>query len=174
MFSSTRFVFARAAVPSVPKRDFTRATLLGRVGNEPELRNFENGTKVVSFNLAVDRTSPNWKSMTPEQRKKNTMWFRVYFFENPFLTKIVDEKVTKGSLVLVDGELTQRTITTKTGFESTITDLSLGNGIFFLRCQFVFSWLVGARLTKKKKNKKNRRWSHPCPSNPCKRQSCQS
>jgi single-strand DNA-binding protein len=129
MFSSTRFMFARAtAATSVPKRDFTRVTVMGRVGNEPELRNFDGGAKMISFSLAVDRKSSN--SMTSaEQRKKNTMWFRVFFFETgSALTKVVDEKVTKGALVLIDGELTQRQFKGKTGFDNNVTDIHIGNG----------------------------------------------
>jgi single-strand DNA-binding protein len=112
----------RASVASntrLVSRAYTRVTIIGRIGADPELRTLESGTKVVSFPLAAHRSGG-------QDGKEITMWFRCYFFDQPKLTQYVDEQVTKGALVVVDGELTQRQVPGANGKEVTFTEVNIG------------------------------------------------
>jgi single-strand DNA-binding protein len=100
-------------------RAYTRVTIIGRIGADPELRTLDSGNKVVSFPLAAHRSGG-------QDGKEITMWFRCYFFDQPKLTQYVDEQVTKGALVVVDGELTQRQVPGANGKEVTFTEVNIG------------------------------------------------
>ncbi len=89
---------------SLLRRAIARVTLVGRVGNEPELRVLKNGTKFVSLSVAVKNKHPT----------QATMWHKCYWFDSATreasaLTKYCDAHVNKGDVVLVEGDLVQHT-----------------------------------------------------------------
>ena len=53
-----------------------KVILLGRLGKDPEVRNFQNGGKVVNFSLA---TSERYKDRDGNQQEK-TEWHNVAIF----------------------------------------------------------------------------------------------
>ena len=57
-------------------RYLNQVTLLGNLGNDPEVRNFQNGGRVLAFNVA---TSEFWKDRNGEQRER-TEWHCVAVF----------------------------------------------------------------------------------------------
>ena len=67
-----------------------KVTLVGNVGNDPEIKTFQNGNKVVNISLA---TSERWKDKETGEMKSNTEWHRVAIF-NAILADIV-EKIRK-------------------------------------------------------------------------------
>lgn len=75
-----------------------KVTLLGRVGKDPEVRNFEWG-KTASFTLA---TTSRWTTKGGERQEK-TEWHNVKAFGN--LTEIVSKYVNKGDLLYVEGSI---------------------------------------------------------------------
>ena len=79
-----------------------RATLIGRVGKEPEIRNFQD-TKKASFSLA---TSENWKDKEGN-KKETTEWHLIVAWSN--LAKIIENHVKKGDLIMIEGKITTRT-----------------------------------------------------------------
>lgn len=89
---------------------YQQITLLGNLGNDPELRHTASGVPVTSFNLAVSR---QWADGNGE-RKEKTTWFRVSVWN-----KQADACVAylhKGSKVLVVGEVEEaRPFTDKDG-----------------------------------------------------------
>lgn len=88
---------------------FQQLTLVGNLGNDPELRYTPNGVPVASFSLAVG------KSFTKDgQRQEKTTWFRVSAWNKQAET--VSQYLHKGSKVLVVGELEEaRMYTDKSG-----------------------------------------------------------
>ena len=48
-----------------------KVILVGNVGNDPEIRSFNNGGKVANFSLA---TSENWRDKQSGERKEKTEW----------------------------------------------------------------------------------------------------
>jgi len=76
-----------------------RVQLIGRLGREPELKNTQNGKKVCSFSVAVNRLKRD-KEGEPQQVAD---WFNVEAWER--LAEICGEYLHKGSLVFLEGRL---------------------------------------------------------------------
>ncbi len=80
-----------------------KVTIIGNVGNEPEMRFTPNGKPVTSFSVAT-----NWVYTTPEgERKQETEWFNVVAWNK--LAEQCNQFLTKGRLVYVEGRLRTRT-----------------------------------------------------------------
>lgn len=79
-----------------------KATLLGRVGKDPEIRNLDNGTKVANFSIA---TSENWTDKNGE-KKEATEWHNISIFGK--LADIVERYVKKGQLLYIEGKIKTR------------------------------------------------------------------
>ncbi len=75
-----------------------KVILVGNLGRDPDIKYFEDGTKIVTASLA---TSRKWKSQAGEQ-KEQTAWHRVQFFGA--LAEIADN-LKKGSKIYVEGEI---------------------------------------------------------------------
>ncbi len=73
-------------------------TLIGNLGNDPELRYTPGGVAVASFSLAVSKT---W--MKDGQKQEKTLWFRISAWNKQAET--VSQYLKKGSKVLVVGEI---------------------------------------------------------------------
>lgn len=78
---------------------YQKLTIVGNVGNAPELRYTNSGVPVASFNVATNRV------FTTADGEKNTktVWFKVTAWRK--LAELVDQYVTKGMQVLVTGEI---------------------------------------------------------------------
>ena len=77
-----------------------RVVLIGRMARDPELRQTTSGMQVVDFTLAVDKRKTKM-SETPEPN-----WFRVSCFGQT--ADYVEQFLSKGRLVAVDGRLEHR------------------------------------------------------------------
>jgi len=80
-----------------------KATLIGRLGKDPEVRHLNNGDRVVSFSIA---TSERWRDASGE-RKERTEWHNVVIF-NDKLGEIAEQYLTKGKEVYVEGKIQTR------------------------------------------------------------------
>ena len=78
---------------------FQQITLLGRLGNDPEMRYTPSGVPVATFSLAVNR----YKNNAEGQREEKTIWFRVTAWQRN--AELVSQYLTKGRQVLVIGEI---------------------------------------------------------------------
>ena len=63
-----------------------KVIIIGNLGKDPESRTFNNGGKVVSFNVA---TSERWTEKASGEKKERTEWHSVSIF-NEGLAKIVE------------------------------------------------------------------------------------
>jgi single-strand DNA-binding protein len=88
------------------------ATILGRLGRDPELRVTNGGTQVLSLNLATN---------SGYGENKITLWVRCSMFGAR--AERLAPMLSKGSQVLVVGELTQREYTTTAGEARTSLEL---------------------------------------------------
>jgi single-strand DNA-binding protein len=80
-----------------------KITIIGNLGNEPEMRFTPSGRPVTSFRVAT-----NWRYTTPEgERKEETEWFTVVAWGR--LAEQCNQFLTKGRLVYVEGRLRMRT-----------------------------------------------------------------
>lgn len=78
---------------------YQQITLVGNLGNDPEMRYTPGGVPVASFNLAVNKS---WTTQEG-QRQDKTTWFRVTAWRKT--AEIVSQYLTKGRQVLVIGEV---------------------------------------------------------------------
>ena len=76
-----------------------KATLMGRLGMDPELRYTSSGTAVCNFSLA---TSKKYKTQSGES-KEETQWHNITAWGK--LAEICAEYLSKGSLAYVEGEI---------------------------------------------------------------------
>ncbi len=79
-----------------------RVILVGRLGREPETRYTSEGTAVCNFSLATDES---YKDKSGEKQKK-TEWHKLVAWGK--LAEIVQQYLTKGSLVYIEGKLQTR------------------------------------------------------------------
>ena len=78
---------------------YQQITLIGNLGNDPEMRYTPSGVPVTSFSIAVNR---RWTNANGEQQEKTT-WFRVTCWRK--LAETAAQWVKKGKLLLVEGEV---------------------------------------------------------------------
>lgn len=77
-----------------------KATLIGRLGADPEIRHMPNGDAVATIRLATTR---RWKDKSTNDRKEETEWHRVVIFGS--LAKVAGEYLKKGSLAHFEGRI---------------------------------------------------------------------
>ncbi len=96
-----------------------KVILVGNVGRDPEVRNAQNGSKIVNFTLA---TSETWNDKASGERKERTEWHRVVVF-NERIGDVVERFVKKGRQVYVEGSLQTRKWTDQSGQEKYTTEV---------------------------------------------------
>ena len=86
-------------------RSVNKVTLIGNLGNEPEIRTTAGGSKVATFSLATGRT---WNSASGEKQEK-TEWHRCVAWNGRGtgmgLADIVEKYCKKGERVFVEGSI---------------------------------------------------------------------
>ena len=98
-----------------------KVTLIGNIGRDPEVRSFQNGSKVCNLSLA---TSERWKDKETNEPKEKTEWHRIVIF-NDTLVEIIEKYIQKGSKVYVEGQLETRKWTDSSGIEKYSTEIVL-------------------------------------------------
>ncbi len=99
-----------------------KVILVGNVGKDPEVRNSQDGAKIVNFSLA---TSETWNDRASGERKERTEWHRIVVFNDNIAT-VVEKYVRKGSKVYVEGALQTRKWTDQSGQEKYTTEVVIG------------------------------------------------
>ena len=84
------------------------ATIIGRAGQDAEIRYFESGKVKTTFSLAVNRWDSKTKSEIPD-------WFNVEMWDKQ--AEIAGEYVKKGREVAVDGRISISKWTDQSGEE---------------------------------------------------------
>ena len=84
------------------------ATIIGRAGQDAEIRYFESGKVKTTFSLAVNRWDSKTKTEIPD-------WFNVEMWDKQ--AEIAGEYVKKGREVAVDGRISISKWTDQTGEE---------------------------------------------------------
>ena len=94
-----------------------KVTLVGHLGQDPEIRRLENGTPVGRFSLA---TNESYKDASGEL-VENTEWHNIVVWRQ--LAEIAEKILKKGALVYVEGKISYRKYTDKNGIEKTSSDI---------------------------------------------------
>ena len=99
-------------------RGVNKVTLIGNLGNDPELRSTQSGSAVANITLA---TSESWRDKETQETKERVEWHRVIFFGR--LAEVVNEYLRKGSQVYVEGRLQTRKWQDKDGNDRYTTEI---------------------------------------------------
>lgn len=94
-----------------------RVTLSGHLGQDPEVKNFDNGKTVTKFSLATNESYRNDKGETVTE----THWHNLVLWNG--LGKMAEKNLSKGKEVFVEGKLVTRQYTDKEGTKKYITEV---------------------------------------------------
>lgn len=108
-------------------RGLSTITVIGNVGQDPEMRYTPNGNAVTEFSVAVNRRS---RSRDGEWEDE-TNWYRVSAWGR--LGETVNQYVGKGSPVCVEGRFWVRNYTTQDGREGTSNEINANEVVFLGR-----------------------------------------
>jgi|TARA_B110000114_G_scaffold181824_1_gene219997 single-strand DNA-binding protein len=104
-----------------------KVQLIGNLGNDPEIITLDSGKKLAKFSLA---TNEHYKDADGQKQTK-TDWHNLVAWNKT--AEIIENYVTKGKEIAVEGKLTSRSYETKEGEKRYITEvvvsevLMLGN-----------------------------------------------
>lgn len=94
-----------------------KVQLIGRLGQDPEIITFDDGNKLAKFSMATD---DSYKDKNGDKVER-TDWHNVVVKGG--LVKIVEEYVTKGKEIAIEGKLTTRSYETKDGEKRYINEI---------------------------------------------------
>ena len=99
-----------------------KVILVGNLGRDPEVRNTQDGSKIVNITLA---TSETWNDRASGERKEKTEWHRVVIF-NDRVADVAERFLKKGAKIYVEGSLQTRKWTDQSGQEKYTTEVVIG------------------------------------------------
>ena len=99
-------------------RGVNRVTIMGHLGNDPDLRYMPNGDPVANFSIA---TSEVWTDKATKEKREHTDWHRIVAFRK--LAEIVGQFCHKGSMLYVEGRLQTRNWKDKNGIIRNVTEI---------------------------------------------------
>ena len=104
-----------------------KVQLIGNLGNDPEIINLDSGKKLAKFSIATNDSYKNAKG----EKVEDTQWHNIVAWGKT--AEIIENYVTKGKEVAIEGKLTTRTWDDKDGNKRYTTEvvcnelLMLGN-----------------------------------------------
>ena len=95
-----------------------KAIIIGRLGNDPEMRYMPSGEAVANLSIA---TSENWTDKTTGAKREKTEWHRVVAFRK--LAEIIGQYCKKGDQIYIEGKLQTRKWADKNGQDHYTTEI---------------------------------------------------
>ena len=96
-----------------------KVQLIGHIGKDPEVKEFEAGKKLAKFSIA---TNENYKNQKGEWQTQTT-WHNVIAWGNN--AAIIEKKLVKGTEVAIEGKLINRSYTDKDGNKKYVSEVEL-------------------------------------------------
>ena len=94
-----------------------RVMIIGRLGQDPQLKYSQTGSPIATFSVATDETFTDRDGI----RQQRTEWFRVVVFQKT--AENCSRYLHKGSLVYVEGSLQTRKWQDQQGFERSLVEI---------------------------------------------------
>ena len=94
-----------------------KVQLIGNLGQDPEIVTLENGRKLAKFSIATSESYKNAKG----EKVEDTQWHNVVAWGKT--AEIVENFLSKGKQVAVEGKLTHRSYETKEGTKRYVTEV---------------------------------------------------
>jgi single-strand DNA-binding protein len=101
-------------------RCLNKATLIGYLGADPEIRTTTGGSRVAQFSLATTR---RWNDREGQAQEK-TQWHRIVVWDSlPGMFAFVEKYLRKGDRVYVEGEIDYRSYEDDVGVTRWMTEI---------------------------------------------------
>lgn len=100
-------------------KDKNSVQLIGYVGADPAIKNYQNGNKCARMRVATH--SPIKKKEEQEEQKYSTSWHTVIAWDE--CAAFVERNFLKGSHILVNGYLVYRSYENKSGVKVSVTEI---------------------------------------------------
>lgn len=98
-----------------------KVTLVGNLGNDPEVRSMQAGGTIVTLSIA---TGESWTDKASGERREKVEWHKVVIFAEQ-LAGVAERYLKKGDKVYVEGALRTRKWTDQAGVERYSTEVVL-------------------------------------------------
>lgn len=98
-----------------------KVILVGNLGQDPEIRTFQNGGKIANLRIA---TSEQWKDRNSGERRERTEWHSVVIHSEP-LVRVAEQYLKKGMKVYIEGQLETRKWQDQSGADRYSTEVAL-------------------------------------------------
>ena len=95
-----------------------KVIILGRLGNDPEMRYMPSGEPVANISIA---TSETWNDKNTGEKREKTEWHRVVAYRRT--AEIIGQYTRKGSKLYVEGKLQTRKWTDQNGVDRYTTEI---------------------------------------------------
>jgi len=95
-----------------------KVQLIGRLGNDPEVRNFDSGKTMATFSLATNESYTNNKG----EKVEDTQWHNIVAWGKK--VSVIESYLKKGSEIAIEGKLINREYE-KDGVKKYVTEISL-------------------------------------------------
>lgn len=96
-----------------------KVQLIGNLGNAPEIRKTETGKKLARFSVATNESYRNAQG----EKITETQWHNLVAWGK--LAEIVEKYLNKGSEVVIEGKLINRSYTDKEGNKKYVTEVEV-------------------------------------------------
>lgn len=104
-----------------------KVIILGRLGQDPDVRTTASGTMIVNLNVATTELGPKEPNMN--QRQDVTEWHRIVLFGRT--AEVASQYLSKGSQVYIEGRLQTRKWQDQNGQDRYSTEI-VGNELQFI------------------------------------------
>ena len=102
-----------------------KVQLIGNLGNDPEIITLESGQKLAKFSLA---TNEYYKDAEGQKQTK-TQWHNLVAWNKT--AEIIENYVTKGKEIAIEGKLTNRSWDDKEGNKRYTTEVVINEVVMF-------------------------------------------
>lgn len=99
-------------------RGVNKVIIIGNLGADPEVKQFQNGGNVTSISVA---TSEKWNDKQTGEPREQTEWHRISLYNK--LGEIAAQYLRKGSSVYIEGSLRTRKYQDQNGQDRYITEI---------------------------------------------------
>jgi single-strand DNA-binding protein len=96
-----------------------KVQLIGHVGNQPDIKNTENGKKLARFSVATNEVYRNAKG----EKITETQWHNLVAWGK--VAELAEKYLGKGSEVAIEGKLINRNYTDKEGNKKYVTEVQV-------------------------------------------------
>ena len=94
-----------------------KVQLIGNLGNNPEIIQLESGRKLAKFSMATNEVYKNNQG----EKVTDTQWHNIVAWGKT--AEIVENYLTQGKEIILEGKLTSRSYETQTGEKRYITEV---------------------------------------------------